>query len=71
VVVLVGYSLVWTNAFFGNQFTTSSWHEITMPTDKTGLATLRKDKAALDHTPDSCDHGAQAQAYANNFTAVW
>jgi hypothetical protein len=73
VLLVAGALLVWANVFIGDQVHDQlAAQKITMPTDKTGLATLpAEDKAALEpYAGQVMTTGNQAKAYANNFIAV-
>ena len=73
VLLVAGGLLVWANVFITDQVHDQlAAQKITMPTDKTGLATLPPaDKAALEpYAGQQMTTGDQAQAYANHFIAV-
>jgi hypothetical protein len=73
VLLVAGALLVWANVFIGNQVHDQlAAQKITMPTDKTGLATLpAADKAALEpYAGQLMTTGKQAKAYANNYIGV-
>ena len=73
VLLVAGGLLLWANVFIGNEVHDQlAAQKVTMPTDKTGLATLpAADKAALEpYAGQLMTTGKQAKAYADHFIAV-